>query len=390
MISQLQRNPWRASWQFATSDVVLVVLLLGVAVSLSLTMWLPQLPASESDYARWLSETQARFGPATSTLRALGLLTITRSVGFRLLLALLAGCLLVRSAERLDRLRRGQSVAEPDADWCELPGCDLPQVEANLRDHRYRVLQAEDDQFLQFDRWPWADLLPLLAHVGGLLLLVGLLLTHLWGWQVGGLILQPGDRVSLSDTDWLAWEVGGSGLRRSKGVIVHVEQRGPGVQASAFDENDRALSLQQVSGADPVTELTLPLVDDQYFALPESQLIVRLMPEREDVESPLRVQIYRSPPGRLIEESVIKGGAGSDLEVEGVTLNLVREPYIRVSAAFNPGRWPAGIGLVLLVVGLAGNVSWSPRRFWLRGEGEEMVEGAGSLPSSLTVEREDG
>ncbi len=386
MISQLQHNPWRTGWRFATSEVTLVVLLLGLAISLSLTTWLPQAPRSESEHARWLSETQARFGPATSTLQALGLLTITHSVGFRLLLALLAGCLLVRSVEHADHLQRGQAIAEPPDAWREIPDHELPEVEADLRERRYRLLPAGEDDLLQVDRWPWADLLPLLAHVGGLLLLIGLLLMHLWGWQVGDLTLQPGDQIALSDADWLAWDADRNDLTHSAGIIVHIEQQGPGVEASAFDENDQALALQQVAGAETVTQLALPLFEDQYFAIPDNHLIVRLLPEADDVDSPLRVQVYRSPPGRLIEESIVKDVDSRDLAIENVTLQLVRMPYARVSATFNPGRWPAGIGLLMIIAGLIGHAIWPPRRFWLREQDDTLIEGSGSLPPTLTVD----
>ena len=116
MIAQTPRDPWRAVWRIATGDGLLVALLLATAAGLIATAWLPQRPAADPvtyAHAQWLSEAQARFGEATPTLQALGLFTITRSLGFRALLALLAGCLSLRLMESGDRLRRNREAAEP-------------------------------------------------------------------------------------------------------------------------------------------------------------------------------------------------------------------------------------------------------------------------------------
>jgi cytochrome c biogenesis protein ResB len=383
MIAQTPRDPWRATWQLATSDGLLAALLLGIAAGLAITAWLPQMPVADpAAYARWLSKAQARFGNTTPTMQTLGLFAIARSLGFRALLALLAGCLLLRLIEIGDRLRQNRGLARPAGEWRELTGVRLPGAANNLRRRRYRVLS--EPPLLQADRWPWADLFPLLAHGGALLLLAGLLVTHLWGWRVEGLIVQSGERATLPDTSkWVALDEDASEVTHSPGIVTFVEERGPGVQVRATDGTGRPLPLQQTAEADPVTQLTVALTEDQYLAIPEAQLILRLAPQPGGVieaHSPVLAQVYRSPPGRLETETIVEGDA--ELTVDQVTLELASVPYARLTATSNPGLWPTGAGLVLLVAGLLGSVAWPVRRFWVREE-TGRIEGTGDLPPAL-------
>jgi len=394
MIAQTSRDPWRAVWRVATSDGLLITLLLGVAAGLALTSWLPQKPAADPiAYAQWLSAAQTRFGNATPTLETLGLFTVTRSPGFRALLALLAGCLLLRLIESGDWLRRNRQIAEPIGEWQELADMSRPTVTNDLHRWRYRLLSAPP--LLQADRWPWADLAPLLAHTGALLLLVGLLTTHLWGWRVEGLIVQSGERVTLPGTEeWVALGKDARRVTHSPGIVTFVKERGPGVQVSATDDTGRLLPLYPPK-SNPVTQLTVALAKDPYgaiqdaqFAIPEAQLVIRLVPQPDHVieaHSPVLVQVYRSPPGQLITEAVAEGD--TKLTVDEVRLEFTSVPYAQASATFNPGLWPTGIGLVLLGTGLLGSVVWPVRRFWFLEKAGE-IKGSGDLPPALARGRE--
>jgi len=385
MATQTPRDPWRAIWQVATSDGLLTALLLVVAAGLTITAWLPQTPLADPiAYARWFSEAQARFGKATQTMQTLGLFAITRSFGFRALLALLTGCLLLRLVENSDRLQQNREMAEPAGEWVALANVRLPDVIGDLRRQHYRVLSKPP--LFQADRWPWANLFPLLAHTGALLLLFGLLLAHLWGWHIEGLTVQSGARVTLPGTEkWVALDDDALRVTHSPGIITLVEERGPGVRASAADGTGQSLLLQQAAESDPVTQLALALTKDQHFAIPEAQLGVRLAPQpgqAVEAHSPVLVQIYRSPPGQLISETVIEGDA--KLTVGKVTLELISVPYVQLTATINPGLWPTGAGLVLLVAGLLGSTAWPARRFWLQEEpGVREAKGAGDLPPNL-------
>jgi hypothetical protein len=382
MIAQTARDPWRVAWQIATSDYVIAILLLGIAAGLVITAWLPQMPvANPVAYARWLSETQSRFGNATTAIQALGLLTVTRSLGFRALLALLTGSLLLRLIEGGDRLRRHRETSEPAGEWYTLTDVHLSEATDDLRRQRYRVLG--EHPLFQADRWPWGDLFPLLAHGGGLLLLIGLFVTHLWGWRVEGVVIQGSKRVTLPDTEtWAKWDENTHDVTHSPGIVVLVEEQLPGIQVRADDGTGRPLSLQQTPDAEPVTRLTVALTGDQYFAIPEVQLIVRLAPHPNHVtepHSPVLVQLYRSPPGRLVTETEVEGEAR--LPVDDVTLELTSVSYARLTAIFNPGLWPTGVGILLLAMGLLGSMAWPERRLWLREESERIETTGDPLPT---------
>lgn len=393
MVAQTSRDPWRAVWQIATSDGLLIALLLGVAAGLLIAAWLPQMPAAEQPvaYAQWLSETQARFGETAQTLRTLGLFTVTRSLSFRTLLALLAGCLLLRLVENGDRLRRNRDMAEPSGAWQSFAGARLPDLIDNLRRWRYRILSNSEAELslFQADRWPQANLFLLLAHGGALLILTGLLLTYLWGWRVEGLVVQSSEQVTLPGIEkWVAWDEGTRKVRHSPGIVTSVEECGPGVQVTATDGAGQPLSLKQATETDPVTDLTIALTEDRYFAIPQAHLVTRLTPQPGhaiEAHTPALVQIYRSPPGQLIAETIVEGD--TELAVADVTLQLVSVPYARLTATFNPGLWPTGIGIILSIVGLLGSAACPARRFWLR-EGTEHIEGTGDLPSVLVRGRE--
>ncbi len=317
-----RRDPWRLIWQIVTSDSLLVILLLAAAVGLLIAAWVSQAPTSNpAAYARWLSETQARFGGATQTMQALGLFGVARSFGFRALLALLGGILLL---------------------------C---------------LVECGERTFSDADRHGVLDMFPLLAHGGGLLLLIGLVIAHLWGWRVEGLIVRGGERTSVPGTaSWVTLDGDTLNIAHSAGIAAFSEARGPGVRINATDAQGGPLALQRAED-DPRTELTLAIVEDQLLAIPEAQLIVRLalqVGHPIEAHTPVLVQVYCYPPVRLETEAVVEGD--TELTVDGARLHFTSVPYARVTATFNPGLWPTCIGIALAAVGLGGRIVWSVRR----------------------------
>jgi hypothetical protein len=383
-MAEQSSDPWRILWRFATSNEVLVALLLAIAASVTLTVWIPQRPSSDVAYARWLSQTQARFGEANSTMRTLGLFSLMSSFGFRILLALLSGCVFLRLVEDADRLHGDQRIEEPSGKWRPIIDRQFGKLLDDLRRRRYRVVDVSS--FFQVDRWPWSGVLSLVTHLGALILLISLLLSHLFGWQVEGLILQRGGRRSLpGHANWVALTEDGSEAHHSTGVVAFIEESGPGVDVSATDGDGDMLELLLSSDAEPSTELKIALTGETYFAIPEVALIVRLMPQSEEPYSRADAQIYNSPTGEVIAERVTDRGGYARFNVAGVTLAFDPAPYARLIATHNPGRPLAGLGLVMLVTGLLGSLIWPERRFWLR-EQEASIEAAGSFPSQFQHE----
>jgi cytochrome c biogenesis protein ResB len=365
-------------WQIATSDITLVVLLLSVATGILITAWLPQVPSTDPRaYAHWLSEAQKRFGETTAVMRNLGLFTVTRSFGFRTLVALLGGCLLLRLTENVERLRKRAEMIEPSDNWQELTAGPLVDIKDDLRQRRYRLLT--DSPLIQIDRWPWADLFPTLIYAGAVLLMGSLLITHLWGWQVEDLIIQNGERASLPRSDkWVALSSDGH-ISHSPGLTTFIEDRIPGVQIQASDDEGQPLPLQQTVMGESNDQLTIPLTTDQYFAIPEAQLIARLTTQ-PDAPQTIHVQVYRSPAGRLVTEEEVAEEA--TVTVNGTELTFASHPFMRLMVTFNPGRWPTILGVIAMLSGLLGSTLWPRRRFWLREE-DDAVEGAGDLPPAL-------
>jgi hypothetical protein len=389
MIAQPPRDPWRAIWQVATHDILITTVLLSIAAGLLTTAWLPQRPvANPVAYAEWLSKTQAHFGETTTAMQTLGLFGITRSFVFRTLLALLGGILLLRLVEYGDQLRQTRDMQEPDDDWRVVPETSLSDVADVLLRRRYRILG--EPPLFQVDRWPWAGLFPLVTHAGGLLLLVGLLVTHAWGWQVENIVVKSGERVTLSEGNaWITWDTESGETTHSPGIVTHIETRVPGLLAQARENTGRSLSLQQTPEDEPVADLTVAVAEDQYFAVPEAQLIVRLAPwpnsppkNETETNAPILVQVYRSPSGGLVTESQVT--EQKELLIDGVTLTLSAVPYAQLTAVSNPGLWPTSIGILCVMAGIVSANLWPRRRLWVR-EGEKQIESSGDpLPSLLT------
>lgn len=309
MNPRFPRDTWQTLWRIGTSAGLLAALLLGLAAGLAVTVWLPQMPAEHTvAYAEWLSEVQARFGSTTGTLQALGLFSVTRSLTFRSLLSLLAACLALRVADRAERL------------------------------HSHRAWREE--------------LPPLLAHLGGLISMAGLLISRLYGWQLQELVIRSGETLELPDGDgWVALAGDTGSLAHGEDIIAYVEERGPGVLASAANTSGAPLGLQRSANSEPADQLNLALTEDQFFAVPEVGLVVRLSPQSTGSagDQPVLVQVYRSPPGELVAEDQLVDSV--DLAVDTTTLHLVRTSYACVTVTRNPGRWFTGVGIASLAVG---------------------------------------
>jgi hypothetical protein len=80
---------------------------------------------------------------------------------------------------------------------------------------------------------------------------------------------------------------------------------------------------------------------------------------------------------------VTEKGGEARLVVESVTMEFTSAPYALVTVTHNPGRWPAGLSLMLLMAGVVGTVIWPAHRFWLREE-KASVLGAGPVPTWLS------
>ncbi|MFN3761664.1 MAG: hypothetical protein ACK4WK_00490 [Anaerolineae bacterium] len=300
-------DPWRLVWRMATGNIPLAACLFGLALYLLLLAWIPQFPPGPATTDRWLVQT--RFGPWTGTMYRLGLFSLAGSPAVSVLLSLLAFLLFLRFAEWADALR------------------------SRLRDKENR------------GQW-WAGVFPLLACLGALVLLAGLLIGHRWGWREEGLI---GPETAPSSGHPRQYRMG----------------FGPSLTVRATDDAGRPLKLQQTARDAAQTELLLyltPSSRERSFAIPESGLVVRVGVQGDlSARSPILVEVFRAPGGERVQETVVEGGDFS-LTVDGVHLEISRQPYPILALADDPGLWPKWGGLVVGTVGLVGTLSLGGRK----------------------------
>ena len=122
-----------------------------------------------------------------------------------------------------ERLWQGRKWAEPPGGWRILPVVRSAELVGELHRRRYRILG--ELPLLQADRWPWADAALPLAYLGALLLLLGLLITHLWGWRLEGVLVRNGTRMTLpGTTEWVVVDRTGRRTAHSPGLVVFIER----------------------------------------------------------------------------------------------------------------------------------------------------------------------
>lgn len=339
------RFPWAALWDLLTSDKALVIVSALAAFVLLSGVLLPDFPSPESRvYTRSLVEVQARLSNTPNFLRALNMFRLLGNVVLNLLLTFMGVCLALRLVDASERM------------W---------------QQHRLTA------------RSRWILTLPLLiAQAAALFFLIGLLIYRLWGWQIGQVLVQSGDRVAISDgRHWIAADAEARQVTHSRGVVVAIEEWGPGVDVRVIDSAGRALVLLQKPEAEPVSRMSLTLIEDAYlgsreaqFAIPEAGLIVRLLAGAgaNAHRSLLYVQVYRSPSGELAVEQPIEGDVYV-LPVDGARIHLTRRPYALVTVVANPGRWLSSAGIILCVLALL--VDCSAALLFRRRHGSEVQDG---------------
>jgi len=337
----MSRDPWKTIWQVATSRGMLLALLSAIGIGLAISVWLPQLSATSSvAYAQQLSEAQARFGHRAAAMGRMGLLNVTRSFTFRALMASLAGCLVLRLVDIVLGLRHpadcGTGGSSQNGNGATPKSSNEPQRKS----------------------WRLMQVFALVAHTGGLLVLFGLLLTYLWGWRVENMILQSGKPVFLDDSGrWVALQADGRTIVCGRGLRSVVSTSGPGFWVTVNDEAGHTLEMTETSTSVPTRTLRLALSEDRYFAVPEAGFVFRLSPQAgsgQESENAALVQVYRSPPGRLVLERSVENS--TDLTVDHIVLHLVSAPYVETDVLFAPGSWPTLLGLALLAIGIVASV----------------------------------
>jgi cytochrome c biogenesis protein len=98
---------WRRSlWSMLGSRRLALVLLSALPVVLLLIGLFPQMPSEQDSREQWLEAARLRYGPATTSLRRLGVFEAYRSLWFVALLVALLVNTLACTIQRLQQLRR--------------------------------------------------------------------------------------------------------------------------------------------------------------------------------------------------------------------------------------------------------------------------------------------
>ncbi len=443
---------WRVLWQTATSDALLSILLLTLALAVLLAAWLPQVgdvgPAAD---VAWQAKVQDRFGNLAwfdslrPILEATGVFDVFDAAWLRVLLALLAWCLLARLTDAVEALGlphlpwraapeiggpvgQGQQNGPPDDAAWRIIHTPWDEGLQALRRRRLRMsvldqgdpVEGAPARSIRVDRWPWGELGPALVYLGGLLILASLALTGAGGWQTGSLAAMVGERVALRNGDertlfltklspdgrrgageiWRGQDrrVGAGELAVGRplsggGVSVYLVGSGPGLRVRATLSDTQALELTTGPDREPQADLTIALAGDEsrrLVAAPDADLALLFSAAGpEDGAPPLHVQVFGLGSGQLITERDIL--TDTVLTVEQVAFDLAVMPYAQVRAVRDPGVWWGRLGLLALLLGAGLWAGRPPRRLWMR-QHDDGVQVTGDLdlfPAYLLPENEE-
>lgn len=393
-----QRDLWRTLWRLAAGDRSLAILLFGLAVTIALALAIPQLPPTLSETGPWLAQVRARFGPAVPVMNALGLFSIGDSPLFRFLLALLTLTLLIRATDRAVDLATGRRPAESDREeeaWQTLTVEDQEAAARRLAKGGHRILPLPDG-VLQADRWPIAEGLAFLAHLGPILIIVGLAIGVVWGWRADGLQAQPGEVLEIAGRgEFVVPELTPTGRAGVGGVRLYAEGAMPELTVTAVGPEGEPLGLTQTPEAEPSAELVFRLSDETpstYFAIPDAALFVRLTLDPEipvGADAPILVQVFRIRSGEQVTAGTLAESSAAFEAADGVEIETQRDEYLVLTAIHDPGYWGKIIGLLVAGVAVMGRALWPPRRLWVRAS-DDGPEGCGHLPPWAVGPSDDG
>ena len=401
-----------ALWRLFSSPYLTLALTVVVALALLVAATLPQEPvAARSDelvHNQWLTRVYQRYPATGETLLAIGALNVLRSFGFRLSVALLVFnlCLgLVNLAEALWQDRRVAPLRRPESfftaeqssvflttnlPWDEV----LESVRRALtmalsrpkEEHTHSVAYFHADSGL----WPlWGALL---SYLGVLLIIVGWLMSGWFDWQMEGIRLGIGQQVALRDTPYaLRLEnltVEDGDLRaetvllkdsleirrrvitlrqplRGGGLTVQGIGYGPEIVVQAEDGTGRTIPLQSfVAGAGPEETVHLSFSEpgeERYFAVPERNLVVRLvLVQDEDAETgpSFRIQAHRGGVVDPVLDRILTTSGQVEIADDHYTLSM--KHYALLQVRHSPGDGFVFAGLLLACGGMV-LLLWKPR-----------------------------
>jgi cytochrome c biogenesis protein len=396
-------------WRFFSSRRLTLVLLTAIALVVSISAILPQIPQAiavgSSQYGRWHAEMRAHYLQWADVFEALGLFSVYDSLWFKVPLSLLILNLAVCAVERFEAAFYWPKLLNEEFDhvfkkapWSQrfvTPGrlnSAIESLSALLERHRYHVEVDEGDErsYLAAWRFSWARWGSVVAHLGMIIAIIGLLVGRRFAWREEGIVLSPGETyqiqhaqsVSLRLEDFEAdlYPDGAPQFYRSevtileqeddvltgvvapnapltyRGMAVYQQSHGPLITIKGLDAQGEPISLQALALDSTLQEQAILRFSEEdnegYAAVPAENLILRLVfhPHQasESGERPaFLVQAYRDGMSNLVFTGTLFESAS--LQIEDHSYAIGWEHYAVLDVARDPGFSVTFLGAVSLL-----------------------------------------
>jgi hypothetical protein len=411
-VSPDRRDAFDSLWRFSSSSRVTLVLVALLVATLGVALMLPQLPTGLDGAAteRWFGAATASYRGLGALLRAVGAFDILQGPWLRILLACLVYNLALRLADHLRCVRGAwRTVTAPPPFPPGLPAERIARpepleqaltiVSEVMRPHYPGLVsQSEAGQARVYGRRRRPGVLgaPALS-LGLLLLLSGLVVNGLYGWHTDELALAVKGSAGVAvdgGLQFLLDSIAGEGSATRSAVVVTrsdgrqerlaagflrparsgslwLAQRavGPALQARAHGA-DRPLLLRSLAADSQLnTELNVPLreTSELAFAIPDRNLALRVvsyaaLPEQGFRGPVFLVEAYRGDGATPLLTQLVESSAS--LTIEDITVDLRRERYAVLVAAYLPGLGLIALGLLLGLAGLITLRVWGYTETW--------------------------
>lgn len=385
-----RRDVWQSAWRVASGDRLLAASLMGLAVALAVAALLPQAPQGDSAaYARWLSDTQLRFGSASSALSGLGLFDVVHSLLFRIPAGIAGFALFARLLDRALHMRATPHPVPPPESPAQIRDSALAPDALSARLRGWRVLHGES--FTMANRFPRAAIGPMVAYAGALLMLLGLMLSPLIDWRVDAFSALPDTLSAIPNTPYAlqvnAIDAGGRielAIRQGEQDVlrgfaaagqpllggaasVFVRELLPALHVSGRDADGLPLDLQTSAQGQATPALLLAFdagQPDEFFVAPEVLLAVRVSSlDAGAAENRYEVSIVRGADASQVARETIAPGHG--VAADGAYFEFEGASHAVLSIVYAPAQIVIVAGLIVAVVGLAIAAVFPAQRVWI-------------------------
>ncbi len=390
-------------WRVFSHPLWMVILMALTAIMMMVHMWAPQLPSPLVNdpiaASTWL-ERMANQVPGGAMMRALGLFDLAHNLPLRALLAILGAVLLLQWMNGVLRVFSVRRLTPPEQ-WA--PGLQAWEVsvpaasmsttwqEACLSycsQPRMQEMNAEDARVQLCDchhRWQW---LHLFLELGFLLALASFMLNLHGGWQLDGLVLDPGQHVSLApyvDKDVLFSDDASQielccpsvtasldqGRVVDGSIWVNVVARGQAAKIT-LTKGARALQLQAIEeNARIASQLIVHFPEarsERAIAVPEVSRAFRLAALGD---GKFLVQVL-GPGNDVLASKEVSGNSILPID-KGLTLHIEPTHYVVLRVQGRPWTWLLWPAALLAAVGLFARWRWPYWRMGVRSNDAGIV-----------------